>query len=178
LDGPGQCSGSSGAALASGFVEDDGSGGRDVERADAARHGNVQEMIAGSANEIVEPCALAAENDDEIAGEIELVIRGGATFVESDNPKVAALELFESANEVDDTSDAEMLDGSGAGFDGCRAEWSRAALCEEDSVDAGAVGDAKKSTEILRVFNAVEREEKASGGILCGWVWLEEILEG
>jgi hypothetical protein len=178
LDGSGRCSGSSSAALASGFVEYDGSGGRNVEGADAARHGNAQQMIAGSANKIVESCALAAEDDDEIAGEIEFVVCCGTAFVESDDPKVAALELFEGADEVDDACDAEMLDGSGAGFDGCRAEWSGAALGEEDAIDSGAVGDAKESAEILRVFNAVEREEKARGGILCGWVGLEKILEG
>jgi hypothetical protein len=71
-----------------------------------------------------------------------------------------------------------VLDGSGAGFDGDRAEWSGAALCEEDAVDAGTVGDAKKGAEILRVFNPVEREDKTSGGILCGWVRFEKILEG
>lgn len=134
-------------------------------------------MIAGAADEIVESRALAAEDDDEIAGEIELVVSCGAAFVESDDPEIAALELFEGADEVDDASDTEVLDGSGAGFDGGRAEWSRAALCEEDAVDAGAVGNAKKSTEILRVFNAIEREEKTSGGILCGWVGLEEVLK-
>ncbi len=135
-------------------------------------------MIAGAADEIVESRALAAKGNDEIACEIELVVRGGAAFVESDDPEVAALELFERANEVDDAGNAEMLGGSGARFDGGGAEWSRAALCEEDAVDAGAVCNAKKSAEILRVFNAIEREEKAGGGILCGWVGLEEVFEG
>lgn len=50
-------------ALAGGFKEDDGSGGGDVERANAAEHGNAEQMVAGSANERVEAGALAAEDD-------------------------------------------------------------------------------------------------------------------
>ena len=134
-------------------------------------------MIAGAANEIVEPCALAAEDDDEVAGEVELVVSCGAAFVESDDPEIAALELFEGADEVDDACDAEVLDGSCAGFDGDRAEWSRATLGEEDAVDPGAVGNAKESAEILRVFNAIEREEKASGGFFGRWVGFEEVFK-
>ena len=91
-----------------------------------------------------------------------------AAFVETDDPEVAALEIFECADKVDDTGDAEMLGGSGAGFDGGGAEWSGAAFGEEDAVDTGAIGDAKKSAEVLRVFNAVEREEEASGGFAGG----------
>jgi len=159
----------SGTALASGFVEDDGSGSGHVEGADAAGHGDAEEMIAGAANEIVEAGAFAAEDDDEIAGEIELVVSGRAALgnsrIQADNPEIATLELFEGSNEVDDTGDAEVLGGSGAGFDGSRAERSGAALGEEDAIDAGAIGDAKKRTEVLRIFNTVEREEETCGGI-------------
>jgi hypothetical protein len=68
----------SGSALASSFKEHDGSSGRDVEGTDAAGHGDVQQMIAGAANQIVESRAFAAEHDDEIAGEIELIVRSRA----------------------------------------------------------------------------------------------------
>jgi hypothetical protein len=154
---------STGAALASGLVEDNSSGGRDVERADAAGHGDAEEMVAGAADEIVEACAFAAKDNDEIAGEFELVVCGGAALVESDDPEIAALELFESANEIDDAGDAEVLGGSGAGFDGSGAKWSGAALGEEDAVDAGSIGDTKKSAEVLRIFNAIQCEQEASG---------------
>jgi hypothetical protein len=149
----------SSAALASGFVEDNGSGGGYVEGADAASHGDAEEMIAGAANEIVEAGIFAAEDDDKIAGEIELVVCGGAAFVETDDPEIAALELFEGANEIDNTGDAEVLGGSSAGFDGGGAEWSGAALGEENAIDTGSVGDTKKGAEVLRVFNTVERED-------------------
>ncbi len=74
------------------------------------------------------------------------------------------LELFKGADEVDDAGDAKVLGCSGAGFDGDGAERGGAALGEDDAVDAGAIGDAKKSAEILRVFDAIEREDEASGG--------------
>ncbi len=64
------------AALAGSFVEHHGSGCGDIERTDAAGHGNPQQMIAGAAHQIVQPGALAAQHDDAIAGEVELVVVG------------------------------------------------------------------------------------------------------
>jgi hypothetical protein len=133
-------------------------------------------MIAGTAHEIVETSALAAKDNNKIAGEIELVICRRAAFVETDDPEIAALELFERTNEVDNTGDAEVLGGSGTGFDGGRTERSGAALGEKDAVDARAIGNAKKSAEVLRVFNAVEREEEASWRF-AGGIGREKILE-
>jgi hypothetical protein len=57
-----------------------------------------------------------------------------------------------------------VLGRSSAGLDGCGAERSGAALSEEDAIDSRAVGDAKKCAEILRVFNAIESKDEASGG--------------
>ena len=74
------------AALAEGFVEDNRSGGGDVEGADTASHGNAQQEVAGAADKIVETGAFAAENEDAVAGEIELVVVAGAAFVETDDP--------------------------------------------------------------------------------------------
>jgi len=148
------------SALAGCFVEDNGSRGRDVEGADTAGHGNAQEMIAGAANEIVETRALAAEDDDEIAGEIELVVVGLAAFVEPDDPKIVLLEIFKRADEVDDASDAEVLGRTGTGFNGYGTEGRGAALGEDNAVDSGAIGNAQKRTKILRIFNSVECEDE------------------
>ena len=164
------------AALAEGFVEDDGSGGGDVEGADAAGHGDAEEMVAGAADEVVEAGAFATEDEDAVAGEVELVVVGLAALVETDDPDVALLEVFEGAHEVDDAGDAEVLGGAGACLDGDRAERCGASLGEDDAVDAGAVGYAEESAEILRVFNAVEREKEAAGG--GGLAGGEEVFDG
>jgi hypothetical protein len=153
-----------GAALASGFEEDDGAGGGDVEGTDASGHGNAQVVVAGAADEIVQARALAAEDDDEIAGEVELVVVSGATFVESDDPKVTGLEVFEDADQVDHADDAKVLGGAGAGFDGGGAQGRGAALGEDYAVDAGAIGHAEQSAEVLRVFDAIEGEDETGGG--------------
>ncbi len=108
--------------LAKGFKEHDRAGGGDIEGADAAGHGNAQQVVAGAADEIVEARTLAAEDKNAVAGEIELVVVGLAAFVETDDPEVLALELFEGADEIDDTSDAQVLGGAGAGFDGDGAQ--------------------------------------------------------
>ena len=166
LDAP-----SSVAALAKGFKEDDRGGGGDIEGADASGHGNAQQVVAGAADEVVEARTLAAEDEDAVAGEVELVVVGGAALVETDDPDVLALEFFEGADEIDDTGDAEVFGCAGAGFDGYRAEGGGAALGEDDAVDSGAVGYAQKGAEVLRVFNAVEGEEKAGG---AGKRWIVE----
>ena len=153
-----------GAALAGGFVENDGSGGGDVEGTDAAGHGDAQEVVAGAADEIVEAGAFAAQDEDAVAGEVELVVVGGAALVEADDPDVLLLQFLEGADEVDDAGDAEVLGGAGAGFHGDGAQWRGAALGEDDAVDAGAIGDAQQRAEILRIFNAIESEEQAGAG--------------
>ena len=126
----------------------------------------------------MEARALTAEDDDEIAGEVELVVVDGAALVETDDPEVVALELFEGADEVDDAGDAEVLGGAGAGFDGRGAEGCGAALGEENAVDAGAIRNAEERAEVLRVFDAVEGEDEASGGFACGGTGREEVFEG
>jgi len=158
-------------ALTEGLVEDNGSGGRDVEGAYATGHGNSQEMVAGAADELVEPCTFAAKHQHAVAGEIELVVVGLTAFVEADDPKVLLLQVLKSANEVDDAGDAKVFGGTGAGFHGDRAERGGTAFSENHSVDARAVGYAEEGAEILRIFNAIEREQQAGGGLCrrrCG----------
>ncbi len=121
-------------------------------------------MVAGAADEIVQARAFAAKDDDEIAGEVELVVIGFAAFVETDDPKVVLLEVFEGADEIDDAGDAEVLGGAGAGFDGGGAQRGGAALGEEDAIDAGAIGNAEQSAQVLRIFDAIESEDEACGG--------------
>jgi len=167
LDGWEGSSGSS-AALARGFKEDDGSGSGYIERRDATGHRDAKQVVAGAADEIVEASALAAEDDDEVAGEVELIVVGRAAFVETDDPEIVALEIFEGTDEIDDPRDAEVFGCASAGFESGGAEGRGAALGEEDAVDSGAVGDAKESAEILRIFNAIEGEDEPCGGGVGG----------
>ena len=47
-----------------------------------------------------------------------------------------------------------------------------------NAVDAGAIGNAEERAKVLRVFNAVEGEDEASGGFACGRAGREEVFEG
>jgi hypothetical protein len=117
-------------------------------------------MIASAADEIVQACALAAENDDEVAGEVEAVVVGCAAFVETNDPEVALLQFFEGADEVDDTGNSEVLGCSRARFERRGAERGGTAFRKNDAIDAGAVGNAKQRAKILRIFDAIERKDK------------------
>ncbi len=125
-------------------------------------------MVTGTADEVVETGALAAKDEDTVAGEVELVVVLGAALVEADDPDVVLLQVFEGADEIDDTGDAEVLGGPGAGFDGHGTEGGGAALGEDDAIDAGAVGHAEERAEVLGIFDAIEGEEQTGGGGLAG----------
>jgi hypothetical protein len=169
-----------GAALAEGFIEDDGTGGRDVEGADAAGHGDTQEVVAGAADKIMETGPLAAEDEDAVAGEVETVVVGLAALVEANDPQILALEVFKSADEVDDAGDAEMLSGAGAGLDGDRAEGRGATFGEHDSIDSSTVGHAQQGTEVLRVLNSIESQEQTRRARRSweGWERVVEVFNG
>ena len=62
------------SALAEGLVEHHRPGGRNVERTDAAGHGNAQQVVAGAPDQIVQPRALAAQHQNAVAGQVELVV--------------------------------------------------------------------------------------------------------
>jgi hypothetical protein len=159
------------AALAGGFEEDDRAGGRDIERRHLARHGDAQEVVAGAADQVVQTGPFSAKDDYGIGREVAAVVILGASLVESDNPEVVGFEGFKGADEVDDTGEAEMLGGSGGGLDRGGAERGGAAFGEEDAIDAGGFGSAKKSAKVLRVFHAVESEDEA--GVRTG----EEVFD-
>jgi len=118
-------------------------------------------MVAGAADQIVKTGAFAAQNNSEISGEVELVVAGRAALVETNDPEVMALEVFEGAHQIDDAGDAQVLSGTGAGFKSCSAQGRGAALGEDNTVDARSIGNAKQRAEILRIFDAVERKNEA-----------------
>src|SRR5579863_6824812 len=135
-------------------------------------------MIAGAADEVVKACSLAAEYEDVVAGEVELVVVEGGTFIETDDPEIVALEVFERANEINDPRDAEMLGCAGAGLCSDRTERGGTALGEDDSIDSGAVSYAEESAEVLRIFDAVEGEKQSRRAAGLYRAGLEKIFDG
>ena len=134
-------------------------------------------MVATATDQIVEASAFAAENEDAVAGQVELVVVGFSTFVEAYDPEVLALKVFKGADEVDDAGDAQVLGGAGAGLDGYRAEWSGTALGEHAAIDASAIGNPEECSEVLGVFDAVESEEQARRTGLGRRVRLEQVFD-
>jgi hypothetical protein len=163
------------AALAHGFIHDDGSGHRDVERRDLASHGDAEEVVAGLFDEVVEAGSLAAQDEDAVGAEVEVHVVGGAALVEAEDPDVFLLELFERADEVGDSGYADVLGGSGGGLGDGAGDGGRAPLGEDDAVDTGSVGGAEESAEVVGVFDAVECEEEAVLAVGFGG---EEVFDG
>ena len=166
------------AALAQGFVHDDGAGDRDVERGDRAGHGDAEQVVAGFLDEVVEAGALAAEDEDAVGAEVEVGVVGSAALVEAEHPDVGLLHLLEGADEVGDAGDADVLGGAGGGFGDGGGDGRRAALGQEDAVDAGAVGGAEERAEVVGVLDAVEGEEEAVAGVVAEGLRGEEVFDG
>ena len=156
------------AALAEGLVQDDGAGDGDVERGDAALHGDAEEEVAGALDQLVQAGAFAAEDEADVLAEVEVGVVGGAALVEADDPDVVLLHLLEGAGEIGDVGDADVLGGASGGLGDDRAERGGAAFGEKDAGDAGAVGGAEESAEVVGVFDAVEGEEEAVAGGVGG----------
>lgn len=164
------------AALAGCFIQNDGTGCGDVQRGDAAGHGNAKQVVAGAAGEVVKPFTFAAEDDDGVGGPVVGVVVDGSALVEADAPDVVLLELLEGADEIDDAGDAHVLGGAGGGFDGDSAQGGGAPLGEDDAINPGTIGGADKRAEILGIFDSVECEQESGGGGVAGLG--EEVLEG
>ena len=162
--------------LAGSLVKHNRSGRGNVERTDAAGHGNAQQVIAGAAHQVVKPRALAAQHDNKIAGKVKSVVVAFAALVQTDDPQVLAFEFFERANQVDDAGNAKMLRRAGTGLYGSSAQRRGAALGKNHAVNPGAIGHAQQRAQILRVFHSVESQHETRCGRLAGSRH-EEILE-
>jgi hypothetical protein len=117
-------------------------------------------MIAGAADQIVQAGALPAEDENAVAGEVELVVVGCASFVEADNPEILPLELFKSTNKIDDAGNAQMFGSSGAGFHGNGAERRGTALGQYNTIHSCSVGYAEKRAKILWVFHTIQSKQE------------------
>jgi hypothetical protein len=163
------------AALAHGLVHDDCSGYGDVEGRDLSGHGDSEEVVAGLFDEVVEAGSFAAEDEDAVGAEVEVHVVGGAALVEAEDPDVFLLELLEGADEIGDAGYADVFGGSGGGLGNGSGDGGGAAFGEDDAVDTGSVGGAKKGPEVVGVFDAVEGEEEVVLAVGFGG---EEIFDG
>src|SRR6202000_1799632 len=94
--------------------------------------------------EIIQSGAFEAQHQHTVRREIELVVRHGATLVESDTPQISLFELLKSAAEIYDAGDGNVLGCSGGGLDGYGTQGSGAALGEDDAVSTCTISGAKE----------------------------------
>jgi len=69
------------SALSISFKEDNGTGGRDIERAYTASHGDAKEVITGSAHKLMKTFSFATHHQGTVAREIEPIVVHCAAFV-------------------------------------------------------------------------------------------------
>ena len=88
-----------------------------------------------------------------------------------------SFQLFERADQIHNTSNAQVFCCACAGLYGHRAQGGRAPFSEYHSVYPGAVGHAEESAEVLRVLNTIE-SQKQPGGAGFSRRRLKEVLNG
>jgi hypothetical protein len=154
-------------AAAADLEQGQGPGYGGVEALDPAGHGDVDEGVAGVADETVEAGALAADDDaDGLVGELEVEQAGVGGAVEADAPDAGVAELADGSGEVGDLGDGEVLEGAGGGLDGDRGQGGAAVAGDDQAVAAGGFGAAGQGAEVVGILDAVEGEEE--GGLPAG----------
>ena len=151
--------------MAQGFEEDHAGGDGDVEGTNRASGGNGNEEVATLANKFVEARTFASHDD----GDAALVIHIGVTFlgalVETNQPKTSFLELFHGTRQIFDASDGQMCERAGRNAgDGVR-QTSGAPLGDDEASSACSESRANDGANVVRVFDAVEKNEQLIGGL-------------
>jgi hypothetical protein len=118
-------------------------------------------MIAGLFDQIVQTSAFASEDEYAVHGEVEVGVVRCSSLVKTDDPDVCLLHLLESANEIGDPGDPNMLGSPGGGLGYSRGDGGAAAFGQKNSVDSGALGSPEKSPQIMRIFETIQGEEES-----------------
>ena len=118
-------------------------------------------MVAGPANQVVQAGAFAAQDQDAVPGEIEAVVVGRTSLIESNDPDVLLLQFFECPDQVHNPRNPQVFRRARAGLQSHWAERGGAPLREDDTIDTGSIRNAEQRTEVLRIFYAVQCHKKA-----------------
>src|SRR6202035_4366772 len=127
-------------ALAHRLVEQGRRRGGDVQRTHVAAHGEAEQPVADAPGQGAEALLLAAEAEDDLAGEIDLP-GGFARGVGAVDPEALLLEALQGGGGVDDALDGEPLARPRRGLGDGRGEGRRAAVADHCPADAGPLAD-------------------------------------
>ena len=118
-------------------------------------------MVAGALHQIVQPGAFAAQHQAAILLEVEVAVVGLAALIQADDPDVLLFHRLQRAGKIDDLRNAHVFAGPGRGFGHNRAERRRPPFGQDDSVNARTIGRPQQRAQVVRVFHAIERQEKS-----------------
>jgi len=163
-------------ALAKGFEENDAGGDGDIQGFNGAGSGQRDDEIATLTGEFVEAFAFAAHDDADGRGVIDFGVALVAVFVEADQPVAGFLQFFHGTSEIGDFRDREVREGPGGSARDRVGEAGGAALGDDNPVSSGGESGANDRAEIVWIFDAVEKNDKAAL-VLGGIGALEDVFE-
>jgi len=117
-------------------------------------------MVAGLFHQIVQPCTLTSQHKNAIDFEVEVGIVRCAALVQSNHPDVLLLHLLQRTDEVGNAGDAHMFRRSRGGLGYRCRNGGRPALRQDHPIHTRSVGGAKQRTQVVRIFNAIQRKQK------------------
>ena len=127
-----------------------------------ARQGD--EAVAGGGHAGAQALALAAEDEDRGAGQVDRP--RAAAWPSASAPQIqkpASFAVGQPVGEVADVGDLEVLDRAGRGLAGRRGDRGRAPLGDDHPGRAGELGRAADGAEVARVLDLVERHDQRVG---------------
>src|SRR5207248_770305 len=86
--------------------------------------------------------------------------RAITALIQTDNPDVAFLHLFERSRQVDDAGNVHVLRSARRCLRNCRVNRRSSTLGNHDSVDSGAISGADKRPKVVRILHTVEHDDK------------------
>jgi hypothetical protein len=110
------------------------------------------------------PSALSAQDDRQIPSEdpiVQLIQAGLRTETSGDDPISAIFHLGQRANKIRNSSHREPFNGSRRGPTDSRRQRRGPAIRQDQPSDSRRFRDACHGTDILRIFDAIERDQSA-----------------
>nr|DAL08847.1 MAG TPA_asm: hypothetical protein [Caudoviricetes sp.] len=150
----------SGVALAHRFKQADAGGHRDVERRNAARHRNADQLIAMFTGQATHALTLCAHHQRHRAGHFALEDGMVSFSCGADNPDVVLLQQTQRTRQVGDADQRHIFRRAAGHFFGGGVQRGRTIFRHDNRVHTGRIRAAQTGAQIVRVGDAIQHQQE------------------
>ena len=147
------------SALAHNLKCHDAGGDRGVERIDIPFRRYGATVVAMLLYQAAYAGALITDYEADGAGQI-LIVYDVAVHIGAYKPQTAVFQVFHRGDQICHFGNGSITDGAGRSFDYGGGQTCGAPFWQNYAVSARQIGGTDNGAEIVRVFNAVEKQKK------------------